>query len=57
MKVRKIFERELCVASDKYFSFKYFPKNAYVTKIISKIVRPVLAALSVKAVMLVTLSK
>ena len=35
------------MTSDQHFSFKCFPENAFPSKIFSKIVRPVLATLSV----------
>ena len=46
-KFTKYLKENCCLASDQHFSFKYFPKNASVWKVLSKIVRPVLATLSV----------
>ena len=36
-----------CLTSDEHFSFKYFQENAFLNKNISKIIRPLLASLSV----------
>ena len=46
-KFTKYLKESCCLASDYHFSFKYFPKDAYVRKIYALIVRPVLAALIV----------
>ena len=46
-KIAKYFKESCCLSSDQHFSFKCFQKKCFCTENISKIVRPLLAALSV----------
>ena len=46
MKIPKYLKESCCLASDLYFSFKYFFRICFCKLNISKIVRPVLAAMS-----------
>ena len=46
-KIAKYFKESCCLSSDQHFSFKCFPKKRFCKRNISKIVRPLLAALSV----------
>ena len=43
----KYLKESCCLASDQHFSYKYFPKNAFVRKIYPKLSGFFLAALSV----------
>ena len=46
-KFKKKLKESCCLSAGQHFSIKYFPKNAFRSKGFTKLVRPVLAALSV----------
>ena len=50
-KFAKYFKESCCLSSDQHFSFKCFKKKCFCKENISKIVRPLLAAMSVNGLM------